>query len=79
MSVVRVSGRWATLDTGDLVTAIPPASEYEHTSAFDNSIRQFQRDPEGFLSRYALVQRIPVWRSSRDLRAAYNQDSGRDS
>ena len=65
MSVVRVVGRWAELDNGDLVTAIPPFSEYETPMSMDRDIDRFQRDPEGWLKRYAVLHRIPKWVSSR--------------
>jgi len=76
VSVVRVVGRWAELDNGDLVTAIPPFSEYEKAASMDADIAKFQRDPEGWLNRYATLHCIPKWVSSR--RPVSFQDSGRD-
>lgn len=62
--VKEVTGRWALLDNGDRVTAIPDF----HTLTpedWDARIAAFQADPEAYLRIHPRVQTILPWRSSR--------------
>lgn len=62
--VKNVAGRWALLENGDRVTAIP---EFITLTLDDWNARveAFQADPDEYLRTHPRVQTILPWRSSR--------------
>jgi hypothetical protein len=61
--IVQVCGRWSRLETGDLVTPVPPFRDFGFDKQrFADAVKRFQSDPEGVLAADGAVQIVKAWR-----------------